>query len=269
MPPAALYKMKPIEIEEIDQLPGIRIQETDTFRFRCHPAVACFNRCCRNLNLFLYPFDVLALKQSLEMTSDVFLDKFADLVMRPGNYFPEVLLRMSDDAEKTCPFLTDAGCTVYHHRPDTCRTFPIEQGVMYDASRKKDLPVYFFRPPDFCLGQHEPHEWTIPDWIEDQQAETYHRMTTRWAEIKRLFQKDPWGFEGPEGPRAKMAFMATYNIDQFRDFVFQSSFLKRYQVKSTLRRKLKIDDVTLLKFGFEWVKVFIWGMPSKDIRPRI
>ena len=84
-----------------------------------------------------------------------------------------------------------------------------------------------------------------------------------------MFQNDPCGFEGPEGPRAKMAFMATYNLDRFRDFVFQSSFLKRYRVKSTLRKKLKTDDMTLLKFGFEWVKVFIWGMQSKDIRPRI
>ena len=63
-----------------------------------------------------------------------------------------------------------------------------------------------------------------------------------------------------------MAFMATYNIDRFRDFVFQSSFLKRYRVKSALRKKLKTDDVALLKFGFEWVKVFVWGMQSRDIQ---
>lgn len=139
---------------------------------------------------------------------------------------------------------------------------------MYDASRKKDLPVFFYRPPDFCLGQHEPEEWTVPDWIEDQEAEQYHTMTIRWSEIKRLFQNDPWGFEGPAGPKAKMAFMATYNIDQFRGFVFQSSFLKRYQIKSTLRQKIKTDDMTLLKFGFEWVKVFVWGIKCKSIKVR-
>ena len=260
--------MKPIEIEEIDNLPGLRLKENDTFRFRCHPDVACFNRCCRNLNLFLYPYDVLRLKASLEITSDAFLDQYVDLVMRPANHFPDVLLRMADNQEKTCPFLSDAGCAVYQHRPDTCRTFPIEPGIRYDDSRKADLPVYFFRPPDFCLGQHEHKKWTIPDWIEDQDAERYHQMTIRWSQIKRLFQNDPWGFEGPEGPRAKMAFMATYNIDIFREFIFQSSFLKRYQIKSTLRKKLKTDDVALMKFGFDWVRVFIWGMPSKDIRPR-
>ncbi len=260
--------MKPIEIEEIDKLPGIRIKEGETFKFRCHPDVECFNKCCRNLNLFLYPYDVLRLKESLEITSDSFLDQYVDVVMRPTNHFPDVLLRMADNPEKTCPFLTEAGCAVYHHRPDTCRTFPVEMGVLYDDTHKRDLPVYFFRPPDLCLGQHELAQWTIPEWIEDQEAEVYHQMTIKWSEIKRLFQQDPWGFEGPEGPKAKMAFMATYNLDKFRGFIFQSSFLKRYQIKSTLRKKLKTDDVALMKFGFDWVKMFIWGMPSRVIRLR-
>ena len=260
--------MKPIEIEDIEKLPGLRIKENETFNFRCHPEIECFNRCCRNLNLFLYPYDVLRLKQSLAMTAEAFLDQYVDIVMRPSNYFPEALLRMSDNPAKTCPFLTDAGCAVYHHRPDTCRTFPIEPGVMYDDSRKKDLPIYFFRPPDFCLGQNELEQWTIPEWIEDQEAERYHEMTIRWSKIKRLFQNDPWGREGLAGPKAKMAFMATYNMDRFRDFVFQSSFLKRYRIKAALRKKLQANDLALLEFGFEWVKVFIWGMQSKDIRPR-
>jgi Fe-S-cluster containining protein len=260
--------VKPIEIEEIDKLPGIRIEDGDTFRFCCHPDVECFNRCCRNLNLFLYPYDVLRLKRSLEITSNEFLDQYVDVVMRPSNFFPEVLLRMADNDEKTCPFLTGAGCAVYQHRPDTCRTFPVEQGVMVNEASKTERPVFFFRPPDFCLGRHEQEKWTIPEWIEDQDAGQYHKMTIQWSEIKRLFQSDPWGHEGPEGPRAKMAFMATYNIDKFRDFIFQSSFLKRYHIKSTLRRKLKTDDVALMKFGFEWVKVFIWGMQSKNIKPR-
>jgi Fe-S-cluster containining protein len=260
--------VKPIEIEEIDKIPGIRIKEGETFKFRCHPDVECFNKCCRNLNLFLYPYDVVRLKKSLEITSDAFLDQYVDIVMRPVNYFPEVLLRMADNPEKTCPFLTEAGCAVYHHRPDTCRTFPVEQGVLYDDARKTDLPVYFFRPPDFCLGQHELEEWTIPEWIEDQEAEVYHKMTIKWSQIKRLFRTDPWGFEGPEGPKAKMAFMATYNLDKFRDFLFQSSFLKRYQIKASLRKKLKTDDVALMKFGFDWVKMFIWGIKCNSIKER-
>jgi Fe-S-cluster containining protein len=216
----------------------------------------------------LYPYDLVRLKQRLSISSDEFLDEYVDVVLRSSNYFPEVLLRMSATREKTCRFLSPAGCSVYPDRPDTCRTFPFEQGMLYDAHRKKDTPVYFFRPPDFCRGHLEEEEWTISEWIRDQDAEIYHEMTIRWAGVKRLFQDDPWGLEGPEGSKAKMAFMAAYNVDRFRDFIFQSSFLKRYKLKSVLMKKLKTDDVQLLKFGFEWIKFFIWGIESKDIRMR-
>ena len=81
--------MKPTEIEDIDKLAGIRIKENDTFCFRCHPKVACFNLCCRNLNLFLYPYDVIRLKQSLGLSSDEFLDRYVDVVMRPAKFFPD------------------------------------------------------------------------------------------------------------------------------------------------------------------------------------
>ena len=93
-------------------------------------------------------------------------------------------------------------------------------------------------------------------------------MTLPWAELKRLFQSDPWGVQGPAGSKAKMAFMATYNLDRFREFVFKSSFLKRYKVQTKRLHQIEKDDVALLNFGFEWVKLFVWGMPAKIIRAR-
>lgn len=260
--------MKRVDIEQLDNLPGIRIDDNDTFRFECRSDLACFNRCCRNLNLFLYPYDVLRLKNHLAIRSDQFLDEYVDIVLRPDSFFPDVLLRMADNAEKTCPYLTDQGCSVYADRPDTCRTFPVEQGALYDETTRKTTLVHFYRPPDFCLGQHEQALWTPKTWADDQGATRYHRMTLRWYEVRRLFQSDPWGQEGPDGPRGKMAFMATYNMDKFREFVFQSSFLQRYKVKAALRKKMEHDDVELLTFGFKWVKFYLWGIKSKAIRLR-
>jgi hypothetical protein len=108
----------------------------------------------------------------------------------------------------------------------------------------------------------------VASWSRDQDAEGYHRMTIRWAELKRFFQTDPWGTEGPDGQKAKMAFMATYNIDRFREFVFHSSFLKRYKVKFEILKKIRADDEQLLQFGFDWVKLFLWNIRTKKIRPR-
>jgi hypothetical protein len=211
---------------------------------------------------------VLRLKNRLGLSSDTFLDRHVDVVLRDGNFFPEVLLHMADNAEKTCPFLCDAGCRVYSDRPDTCRNFPVEHGVLFDTSGKPSERVSFFRPPEFCLGQFEIETQTLNSWCDDQEAAEYQEMTTRWAELKQLFSKDPWGSEGPSGPRAKMAFMATYNLDRFREFVFGSSFLKRYHVKPATVKKVRKDDTALMKVGFAWVRLFIWGISSSIIKPK-
>lgn len=260
--------MKYVDEKDLDKVPGIHLKPGQPFNFRCHPDIACFNRCCRNLNLFLYPYDVIRLKASLGIDSDRFLDNYVDVVLRDFNFFPDVLLRMAENQERTCPFLTPNGCSVYPDRPDTCRTFPLEHGLRYDSGCGRNEPVHLFRPPEFCLGPQEEMQWTIESWSKDQEAAVYNKMTARWAEIRQLFQKDPWGSEGPEGPKARMAFMAVYNIDRFREFVFGSSFLRRFKIKSAVVKKIRADDTELLKMGFDWIKLFVWGLPSKKLRPR-
>ena len=260
--------MKQLNIDKLEKISGARLETNAPFSFRCHSGLACFNRCCRNLNLFLYPYDVIQIKNRLGISSDLFLEKYVDVVLRDTNFFPEVLLRMSEDEAKTCPFLTASGCSIYPDRPDACRWFPVEVGVIFDAQTKKTKSVYFFRPPDSCLGQYEQDTWTIKTYSKDQKTDIYSQMTIRWADLKRLFQSDPWGAEGPYGPKGKMAFMATYNVDRFRDFVCNSSFLKRYKINSEILRKIRNDDVALMKLGFEWVKFFLWGTQSKNIKVR-
>lgn len=257
--------MKSFDLENIENIPGRRLNKNDVFRFECHSKVSCFNKCCRNLNLFLYPYDLVRLKNNLGISSDEFIDQYTDIVLRPDNFFPDVLLKMTENQEKTCPFLSEKGCSVYPDRPDTCRTFPVEQGMLFDDNGKAS-PVHFFRPPDFCRGQDEETEWTIDTWADDQEATNYNKMTVLWAELKGLFINNPWGPEGPEGNRGKMAFMAAYNIDNFRNFVFNSSFLKRYKVKPEIQRKIKLNDTELMKFGFAFIKFSIFGIKSKLLK---
>ena len=260
--------MKKVGPNEIDNLSGRRLSRGEPFQFRCYPDIGCFNQCCHNLNLFLHPYDVLRLKQRLGMTAGDFLDRYTDLVLREGRHFPEVLLRMADNEVQSCVFLDEDGCTVYADRPHTCRTFPVELGLIFGEKASEPETVGFFRPPDFCLGPNEDQAWTLDTWADDQEARVYNRMARRWAAINALFDQDPWQDQGPYGPKAKMAFMATYNMDAFRSFVFGSSFLKRYRVKKDRVRKIKKDELALLGFGFEWVKLAVWNIPSKWIRQR-
>jgi hypothetical protein len=107
--------------------------------------------------------------------------------------------------------------------------------------------------------------WTISSWEADQEAAFFNQMTVRWAEVARLFQHDPFEGQGPDCQKGKMAFMAVYNIDAFRDFALNSSFLKRYKVKSQLRMKIKSDDVAVLKLGMAWIRMFLYGLNVNEI----
>ncbi len=258
--------MKYIETDSLTDVPGRLLKDGDRFSFRCYPGISCFNRCCRNLNLFLYPYDLIRLRNSLGLSSGALIDGYTDVVYREGSYFPSVLLRMAENEGKTCPFLSEGGCRVYSDRPQTCRAFPVEHGIYYLSATGQSRLVHYFRPPAFCQGQFEETAWTKDSWAADQEAVFYNQMTVEWADLMRLFNKDPWGGEGPSGQKGKMAFMATYNIDAFRDFVLNSSFLKRYKVKSDVRLKIKSDDVALLRLGMAWVGLFLFGVPSKWIK---
>jgi hypothetical protein len=144
----------------------------------------------------------------------------------------------------------------------------MEQGAIYNAATGATKPIYFFRPPEFCKGPEENQELTLADYARDQASEGYNQMTLQWAQLRRFFQEDPWGAEGFEGPKGKMAFMATYNIDRFHEFVFNSSFIKRYRIKPKLVKQLRSNETALLKFAFEWIEFFVWGRSSRNIRPK-
>jgi hypothetical protein len=48
--------------------------------------------------------------------------------------------------------------------------------------------------------------------------------------------------------------MVSYDIDRFREFVLESSFLQRYPMDDQMLEKIKTDDVALLGFGIDWLK---------------
>ena len=51
-----------------------------------------------------------------------------------------------------------------------------------------------------------------------------------------------------------MFFLASYNIDKFKQFVFESSFLDRYIIDNETVEAIKNDELELLHFGLRWLK---------------
>ena len=63
-----------------------------------------------------------------------------------------------------------------------------------------------------------------------------------------------------------MTFMALYNLDKFREFVFKSTFLDKFDVDHVRIERIKISDMELLKFAFDWVKFGIFGQKTFQVK---
>jgi len=234
-----------------------------TFNFSCHPGVSCFTRCCRKLELFLYPYDIIRLKKRLNISSEEFLNTYTGVVQGANPFFPSVIMRMQDNEEHTCPFLdTEKGCLVYEDRPSACRTYPLERAVDRNPSRGAPQEYYFMTNHEYCQGHHEDKEWTVKEWLRDQQLVYYNAMDDLWAEMDTIFARNPWKGEGVAGPRQLLAFMICYNIDRFRQYAADHDLLNAFRLDKARKRAIAIDDEALLKFGFDWLKLILTGQPT-------
>ncbi|MGC8684516.1 MAG: YkgJ family cysteine cluster protein, partial [bacterium] len=63
----------------------------------------------------------------------------------------------------------------------------------------------------------------------------------------------------PDKSVIDMFYMTCYNIDKFRQFVFESKFLELFEVDPVTVERIKTDDQELLKFGFKWLKFGLLG----------
>ncbi|MDA8105377.1 MAG: YkgJ family cysteine cluster protein, partial [Nitrospiraceae bacterium] len=98
----------------------------DTFSFGCNSGLTCFNKCCRDINLFLTPYDILRMKRRLRIPSGEFLRTYTFPLFPEEIGHPVILLKMLPDETKNCPFVSDQGCLIYDDRPWSCRSFPLE-----------------------------------------------------------------------------------------------------------------------------------------------
>ena len=228
--------------------PVARMDADHFFRFNCAPGVSCFTQCCQDVNIFLTPYDVLQLKNALGVSSDEFLEEHAIVLSKEKQLIPVVFLKMKAE-DKRCPFVTEEGCTVYENRPWACRMFPLDTAddgtfhLITDASR--------------CKGLEAKETWQIGEWLVEQGVVPYDQMNTLLTTITAPLKAQQLDIDNPD--ISKMVFMSLYNLDKFRDFVFKSTFLERFDVDPLLIEKIKRSDVELLKFAIDWIKFGIFG----------
>ena len=136
------------------------------FPFDCHDGVSCFTFCCRNVNLTLYPYDVIRLKNSLNIDSEEFMRTHTFLQKEHNPCFPSVKLKLLTDDKKSCPFLKEDGCSVYNDRPSACRTYPLEVAVGKEKNESATEEYFFLTNHSYCLGHGEAKRQTVKTVVE-------------------------------------------------------------------------------------------------------
>lgn len=239
------------------------------FKFACHKGMACYTHCCSDLNIILTPYDILCMKNRLKLTCDQFLAIYTKPEMLSRTKLPVITLKMLDDDKKSCPFITPEGCTIYEDRPLTCRYYPLGMA----SFREQDIQptgedFYLMVRESHCLGFEADKEWTVSQWRKDQGVEPYDEINKDWMEF--MLRKKSFGFQADLSEESRgMFFMVSSNVDKLRRFIFESSFLDKYDVEKDRLDQIKTDEAALLKFGFEWLQSALFGADKVKLKDQV
>ncbi|SPE28139.1 conserved hypothetical protein (qmoABC associated) [Acidobacteriia bacterium SbA2] len=66
-----------------------------------------------------------------------------------------------------------------------------------------------------------------------------------------------------------MFYMACYDLDRFRRFVFESRFLELFEVDEARVEALRHDDEELLEFALQWLRFSLFQEKTMKIRREV
>lgn len=251
---------------EPDFLRGKRkVAAEDTFNFGCHSDLPCFNQCCADVNIILTPLDVLRLARRIGMGTTEFLETHAMVPITKDLQLPVVMLKMGSEPEKKCSFVGEAGCSVYEDRPWACRMYPV--GVASPKEGSAESKFYFLMKEDVCQGHGKGKTWTVRSWMEDQGASEYDELGEAFKAVTLhdFFQRGG----RLEPAKMDMFFMACYKTDAFRRFVFETSFLRKFDEDAAVVERARTDDVALLQIAFRWLRFCLFGEKTLAIKEHV
>lgn len=215
---------------------------TSPFRFACNDNLLCFTQCCRDVNIYLTPYDVLRLRRALKMNSSELLEKHTRHFLAKGVNIPVVQLAMDPDT-LYCKLVKPNGCSVYQDRPWACRMYPLD---LADRSGE----YCFVTGSERCLGLMEPKQWTVDEWLQNQGVKHY-------VDMENIFQAIvPPGYAPGlrMGPGlGKLLFLA-YDLDRFARLLDDKSIRTFYEVDEEAVERARRDDEQMLLLAFQYIR---------------
>jgi uncharacterized protein len=173
-------------------------------------------------------------------------------------------MKMDSTGDKRCPFVTASGCTLYEDRPAACRMYPLGRASTSHPLDGSHREFFFTVRENHCRGFEQNRVWQVSEWLRYQAVEDYNRLNDLLMELYVL--KTRKSGVNLEPQHIQMFTMACYNLERFRDFLFQSAFFKKFEVADNVIELLRHDDTRLLEFAMEWLKFALFGEPVLKVR---
>ncbi len=218
------------------------LRAESVFPFHCHADLPCFTQCCRDVNIYLTPYDVLRLRRSLGLSSRELLERHTRHFLAGPSHIPVVQLLM-DPKTLGCTLVTDRGCRVYYDRPWACRMYPLD--ITPNQGEYK-LVV----GADRCLGLRERVGRSAEEWLDEQGVKPYVEMEEAFRGVM------PPGVEPGrtmEPGLGKLLFLA-YDLDRFAVLLGSEELRRFYDLDSSTVDEVLEDDEALLRFAFHYIR---------------
>lgn len=259
-----------------DPVQPTRYLSSDSFRFRCHQGISCWNECCHDTRIILTPYDLIRLGRHLGIRPGEVAARYGVPGVHEPSGMPVLRLSMLDATapRSPCVFLDPVqGCRVYRDRPAACRYYPL--GLATVKMKGHDAPEDFFflvKEPH-CRGHEESREQTVAQFRLEQEVADFDDHNRGWMHILMKLASwkalgGPWGKEPDERMRSVFLMVST-DLDAFRRFVLGSSFLQKYAVDPDMRGRLESDDEVLMQLGFDWLRSILFNEPTLHLRESV
>ncbi len=230
-----------------------KISENEPFHFDCQREVPCFNLCCRDLNKFLTPYDIIRLKNHLNMPSRLFLERYTETHIGPQTRLPVITLKSGAGNERECPFVTPFGCSVYEDRPSSCRTYPIIRILSRNQESGERRIQYALLKEPHCRGFEQSRQVTAREWMTGQGLDPFNEMNDLMMGIISLKNRNMPGYLNDDVKR--LFFTLCYDMDAFRAGGCKSGgrFIE-------IPDSVIDDDTNLLRFGMAYLEQNVFSI---------
>ena len=244
----------------------VELAHDSAFQFRCHKDIACFNACCKSIDLQLTPYDILRLKNRFGQSSSDFVALYTVPFEMDAHGMPGLKMATKPGTGE-CVHLTEQGCGVYEDRPAACRYYALGNVGMRKKDTSEVEDIYFVVRESHCLGHEEPHTQTVDEYRAEQGLVSYDEHNRRWRDLI-LRKRSAGPTVGAPSPRSLQLFdMCSYDLDSFREFMQSDSFQQYVEMSADELQELTNDEDKLLDFSMRFLEQVLFGGDAVKLRP--